>query len=433
MRILLLAYAFPPHNVSGAVRVGKFAEHLFARGHDVRVIAAASLPYPRTLASAFPAERVVATRWHNLAAPIDAVRERAKSALPADAASPDAAGKPTWPMRLVQLYRAGICVPDAQIGWVPYATTAARKWSREWRPELIYSSALPFSSHVAAALIARRTGCPWVAEFRDLFADNPYSDRPHWRIRLDRTIERRVVASAAACVTVSPPLAEELAVMHGKPVASILNGYEPADLAKASRTLFDDDLGLDSRKVTILYTGIIYPGRRDPSPLFEALRLLGEERRNVEVRFHGPPDRMIGMLARRHGVEQQVRVLPAVPHARALALQQTTDILLLLLWNDPRENGVFTGKVFEYAGSGRPILTLGCADGVAAELVRGRRLGIVANEPAEIARQLRLWIDEKARSDRIDRDPAAGGTEDLTREHQFLQLDRFLARHGLLE
>jgi hypothetical protein len=43
------------------------------------------------------------------------------------------------------------------------------------------------------------------------------------------------------------------------------------------------------------------------------------------------------------------------------------DVLLLLLWNDPRERGVYTGKLFEYLGARRPILGIGPADNVAAD------------------------------------------------------------------
>src|SRR5690349_6810833 len=38
MKILIVAFWFPPANVIGAIRVGKLARYLDRRGHDVRVL-----------------------------------------------------------------------------------------------------------------------------------------------------------------------------------------------------------------------------------------------------------------------------------------------------------------------------------------------------------------------------------------------------------
>ena len=47
------------------------------------------------------------------------------------------------------------------------------------------------------------------------------------------------------------------------------------------------------------------------------------------------------------------------PSRRVPARQQASDVQILLMWNDPDEAGNYTGKLFEYLGSGRPILMMG--------------------------------------------------------------------------
>ncbi len=427
MKVLLLAHAFAPHNASGSVRAVKLAEFFDECGYDLRVITAAPLAYPRSLAARVPDACVLTTRWLDVFAPLEAARRL----LPGAAAggmggTTRGAGGASLAQRLVRIYRATVGMPDGQVGWIPFALAAGRSLGRDWNPDLVYSTALPFSSHLVASRLARRFGCPWIAEYRDFFAGNPYQDTPAWRDAIDRRVEAAVMCSAAASVTISPPMAEELARRHGKPSVSVPNGYDPEDFAAA-----DAPAPFDPEMLTILYTGIIYPGRRDPSPLFAALAgLAPAERARIELRFHGQDLRGVAEMARRHGVEDRVRVGAAVPYRTSLAWQKQADVLLLLLWDDPREQGVCPAKLFEYAGAGRPVLSLGYSGGVAAELIRTRGLGHVGNDVGAIAAALRAWLAQKRAGGVVA--PPAGARAGLSRRDQFNRLRDFLRGQGLV-
>ena len=196
---------------------------------------------------------------------------------------------------------------------------------------------MPFTAHLIAARLARSAGgVPWIAEFRDHFAGNPYSNLPGWRAPLDRWIERRVVASASACVTVSAPMAQTLRELHRKPTFVVLNGFE-IEVAPHHQ------MPVSRAPLRIVYTGLIYPGRRDPSPLFAAIRSLGLNADHIEVVFFGQDLRGVLEAAAHHGVSDVVRVNSAIGHEAALIEQRKADVLLLLLWNDAREAGVYTG------------------------------------------------------------------------------------------
>ncbi len=426
MKLLLLAHAFAPHNASGSVRAVKLAEFFRECGYDLRVITAAPLAYPRTLAARVPDACVVTTRWLDVFAPLEAARRLLPGARGGGMGGAPAGGGASLVQRLVRFYRASVGMPDGQVGWIPFALAAGRMLARDWRPDLVYSTALPFSSHLVAARMARRFGCPWIAEYRDFFADNPYQDTPAWRVAIDRRLEAMAMRSAAASVTISPPMAEELTRRHARPSVSVPNGYDPEDFAAA-----DAPAPFDPQMLTILYTGIIYPGRRDPSPLFAALAgLAPEERARIELRFHGQDLRGVAEMARRHGVEDRVRVGEAVPYRTSLAWQKQADVLLLLLWDDPREQGVCPAKLFEYAGAGRPVLSLGYSGGVAADLIRTRGLGHVGSDTGAIAAALRAWLAQK-RTGAVAAPPddARAG---LSRRDQFNRLRDFLRGQGLV-
>lgn len=434
MKVLLLAHAFPPFNASGAVRAAKLAEHLQAKGHDVRVLTAAPQALPPTLETSFPRRNVLTTAWWRVEAPLDALRARIGARIRQQAANATTSGSASETRgrsraeRAVMAYRSIVAIPDAQVGWIRAATNAGRQLFVSWRPDLIYSTALPFSSHVVAARLARAAGCPWVGEYRDLFSGNPYSDLWPSRVSFDRRLEQRVMRTASAIVSISAPLSDYLSELHGKPVATIMNGYDAADLARAP----DMSRELEPAKVSIIYTGILYPGRRDPAVLFEALRRLGAARQRFNVRFYGPALEAVTDAARRHGVDDVVRTFEPVPHLEALGLQKAADVLLLLLWNNPLEKGVLTGKLFEYAGSGRPVLSLGCTDGAAADLIRERRLGIATVDVQETVRFLDGVLGQKQAGFGPDATRTAPAVHGLSRREQFEELERFLAGLQLL-
>jgi len=292
---------------------------------------------------------------------------------------------------------------------------------RPWRPDLIFGSGPPFTALIACRALSTRLDVPWVAELRDRWADDPYSDAPPWRAALDHWLERRVLASTRALVTVTEPWAEFYRRKYGKPVATIYNGYDPLDF---------DHLGPAPESapqpyLTIGYTGGIYPGKRDPGPLFAALGMLGDAAARIRIIFCGTDPAHVSPLAERAGVGRLVEVRPAVPYRQSLEFQQQSDVLLLMQWNDPREQGNCPGKFFEYVASLRPMLILGLDDGVPATIARERSAGLCINDPVKIADQLRLWLREKDEFGRVRSTPPAA-REGLSRTLQFEKLESFL-------
>lgn len=408
MRIAIVSYRFPPYNAMGAVSVGKTAKHLDRLGHDVRVVTAADQPLDPTLPLEIGADRVTATRWVNLSGVAEAAlggREKvAKTGFTA---------KGRVLKTLGRLYRDVVQVPDPQIGWYPHAVKV--QWP-DWKPDVVFASAGPYTSLLVGARLARKLGVPWVAGFRDLWTDNPYRDLPRPRAAFERWLERRVLRSAAGLVTVSDGLAETLRAKYDKPVAVVTNGFDDEDMVDAPR--------LDGPLV-LTYTGTIVEGRRDPTPLFRAVHQLGLGPDDIRIRFVGRYLDAVDALRHREGVADVVELHDPVPYQEALRMQRESDVLLLLVWNDPREQGIVPGKVYEYLGSRRPVLLLGAADGVPAQLLAERDAGVTSTDPAVIAGAVEQWVKEK-RAGGIP-DVPASSLADLTRRAQTERLASFLA------
>ena len=263
---------------------------------------------------------------------------------------------------------------------------------------LVFSTYSPSTSHFVASRISREIGVPWVAEFRDVWSLSPYVIKCQPLDRIERWIEKKTMAPASQLITVSEPLAEDLSQLHGKHTDVIPSGFDLDDYS-ASVPL--------TTKFTITYTGRLYRGRRDPSELFKALRLLQQEDEslvgNLEVRFVGFDSRdVVGTLVEEHSLGDTVKFLQQVPFEESVRLQKESTVLLLLSWNDPRDEGTYSGKLFEYLGAGRPILATSVYEGGSIpKLLSETGSGITANDAATIKGILKVWLLEFQQEGRL--------------------------------
>ena len=66
-----------------------------------------------------------------------------------------------------------VLLPDPEIAWFADAVRVGTRAVREREIDVVLSTSPPNSVHVIAAAIARRTGIPHVADFRDSWLANP--------------------------------------------------------------------------------------------------------------------------------------------------------------------------------------------------------------------------------------------------------------------
>lgn len=414
MKILLISFYFPPYNNIGSVRVGKTAKYLLAAGHDVRVVTAKDQLIPEALTLEIPSEKVIYTHWTNVRRPAELfARKQVQSTVPARPTIGYEPPKRAITSALWSAFKSVAYFPDMHIGWFRPARRACIELTKEWKPDIVYASAVPYTALMIAKSVARHLEIPWVAELRDLWTDNHFYEYPFWRRWVDRKLEKYVLNSAAAFVTVSEPLAETLRTRYLQPITIATNGFDPGDYPTSVSIKKDG-------KLRIAYTGGLHQCNYDLTPLFQALRLLGPMKDSIEVSFYGrPADLAVANLAAQsNGVSEFVRLNAAVSHKESLRIQCESDVLLFLVWNDAAQGrGVYSGKFFEYIGSQRPILAVGQSENIAVEYMKSNNIGFVSQEAAAIAEKLHAWIDQKAEYGEIAAERLGIGAE-FSREAQ---------------
>ncbi|RYG38493.1 MAG: hypothetical protein EON93_01960 [Burkholderiales bacterium] len=175
--------------------------------------------------------------------------------------------------------REWVLWPDPDIRW---SMRAARIVAASGvRPDWVISTSPPESLHVAGNWLARKTGARWLADFRDLWLENPHRRE---RAQLQRRLGERLIASSllprASIVTaVDDVVAREAQRFGGKNVRKMPH-FTP-DLAPQSNTSF-----LPHDMTNVVHVGSI--GLSDPvariSHLLEPFEVAW--RKNPALRLH---------------------------------------------------------------------------------------------------------------------------------------------------
>jgi glycosyltransferase involved in cell wall biosynthesis len=253
--------------------------------------------------------------------------------------------------------RAYVTWPDNFQGWLPGALALALREIRRARPDVIYTTSAPYVSHLAGLALHRRTGIPWVADFRDEWAANPHLQAgPASLRRLSRRAESAVAASAHVVV-----VGDYFDVAGSRPGhrTTITNGVDADDLAGLPAPAPPSD------RFRLTHVGTLY-GDQDAAPVLAALRRLVEQGEldpdRVELRVVGKvflPD---------GGLDLPVRVSEGGYVSHREALVEMTRASALLLYVAPSSLAP-SGKLYEYLASERPILCVARPDGLAHRLV----------------------------------------------------------------
>lgn len=420
-KVLIIAYLFPPIGGGGVQRALKMAKYLGEFGwqpHVLTVEPEYHVSLDESLLQQLPAEAVIHRarelslgRRAFLPAPASGAdgaggaRPGAAGSGKAGAADDTGAFRSTttgagaeppaqpvsassWKRRLFPLLKRiknALFIPDDQILWFPSAARKGLSVIREHGIDAIVSTSGPVTNHLIALYLKRKTGLPWIADFRDPWTQNMHRTNLRWREWLEDRLERMVHRESDLLLTVTESFVRNFQAKFGaelKRVEVIHNGYDLDDY----RALADVRKPERERDVwTLVYTGILYR-ERNPRLFLQAVRQLIDEgglpADGIRIRFAGVFD-YPGYsdnidCVRNLGLEPVVEVLGHLPHRRALEEMKQADLLLLIGDTAPGSGDYIPGKLFEYMAVGRPILAL-AMPGEAANIIGRHRLGAVAD------------------------------------------------------
>jgi glycosyltransferase involved in cell wall biosynthesis len=262
----------------------------------------------------------------------------------------------SWTHRLSVWIRSNFFIPDARSLWIRPSVRYLCQYLKDHPVDAILSSGPPHSATRIGTLVKKKTGIPWLADFRDPWTQIDYYQQlslTAWGDARHRRMEQEAFRQADRITIVSPSWKRDLEALGAERVHVITNGFDP------------DDFPIGEQRVggqfTLTHLGIMGYDR-NPEVLFQVLAKLCEERegfrQNLRLQLVGQVDQSVMDGCRAYGLEGQVVLMGNVPRQAALDLTRSSPILLLLLNQQSNAEGRIPGKLFEYLAARRPILCL---------------------------------------------------------------------------
>lgn len=351
VRILIVAYYFPPLNHIASLRPYVWARRWSENGAQVTVLSAEKRNFDGLLDD-------LTVRSANLTVveiPYSGPKVWLRKIL----------GLGKTRAILAGLYRRYLAKGCGSISWFSSWRTATKPYLQALAlsHDVVVSTFGPKECHVIAAEIKEKNPkLLWVADYRDLWLEAYTVDRSKRSLHEERRLEQESVGAYSDIITtVSSDFMRQLKARFTKPVYEITNGFI-LDEVSLTEPHFPHRLSR-SGPLRIVYTGTLYRQFRDPTPLLSVLATLFKTKKissnDIIVEFYSESFEFLSQLSSVSEYGNFISYKGSVKRSKALDAQKNADVLLLLESSDEEAIGVLTGKVFEYLVSGRPILCIG--------------------------------------------------------------------------
>lgn len=382
-KVLIISYYFPPSGGPGVQRVLKFVKYLPAFGWQPVVLTVENGDFPardesllREIPSSTPVYR---TRIFEPYALYRKLTGRSAGA-PIDVENiPGSSGpKRSVSESIASFIRSTFFIPDARIGWYPYAVPEALEIIRQEDIQAIYSSSPPYTTAVIARRLHQLTRLPWIAGFRDPwtgFLSTP--DRWFFPAAVDRYLESNVIRDATVIEAAWRGILKDIIRKNPNVDCTKLfhlpNGFDGEDFPSVEPRSGD--------RFVVTYTGSLY-GKRNPATFLKAVEELVAEGfvdpGRILLQFIGRFGAEVKEMIEHSAIRLSVKLTPYLPHGESIRELLRSDALLLIVDDAAGSEEIVPGKVYEYIGARRPIIAL-APEGAAAELIRETRSGFVAD------------------------------------------------------
>lgn len=373
-RVLIITYYWPPSGSSGVQRTLYFVKYLRDFGWEPVVYIPENPEYPaidNSLSREIPVgiEIIKHTVWEPYQFYKRFLGKSSSEVIKPQVVMEKQKGFKNW---LTVFIRGNFFIPDARMFWIRPSVRFLAKYLKKHPVDMIYSSSPPQSVHLIALKLKARTGIPWVADFRDPWTKISYFEHLHlspFARKRHEHLEKLVLNSANAVVTVSRSCASDFEMIGGRQVLTVTNGFDGAmpDLKNEAPKEFSlTYLGtLTKSRIPEHFWRYLHKALNDTGilPAFR-LKMIGNIEESVFQDIVSA------------GLEEHLLKIPYLSHD--LVASELQSAFALLLIGIPNDKGVLTGKLFEYMQSMRPILCVGPKNGDLEDFIKDPEFGFYA-------------------------------------------------------
>ena len=380
-KVLIITYYWPPSGGAGVQRWLKFVKYLRNFGWEPVVYTPENPEYPaidNSLLKDIPQgiEIVRTPIWEPYSFYKKLVGAKKTERINAGFLSEKK--RPGLAERFSIWLRGNFFIPDARKFWIKPSIKFLVKYLKQHPVDAIVSTGPPHSMHMIALGVKKRTGLPWLADFRDPWTNIDFYHElmlSSWADRKHHNQEMSVLKKADEVVVISNSMKTDFLKLLKRDYSVITNGYDQDDIAGV-------DVKIDER-FSVAHIGTMVK-TRNPLLLWE---VLSEEvlkdtdfANDLEIKLVGSVDYSVTESIEAAGLGNYVNKISYVPHNEVVKIQQQSQVLLLLINDTPNAKVILPGKFFEYMAARRPILCIGPRDGDAAEVILETNAGYVSEK-----------------------------------------------------
>ena len=385
-RVLIISYYWPPTGGSGVQRWVKFAKYLPAEGWQPVIYTPENpeqLAVDASLEAEVPAEAEVIRR--RIVEPYEMYKKllrKSGHSKEAVEVNPVNAQNKSFLQKVAMWIRGNFFRPDPRCLWIRPSVKFLKEYLKEHPVDLIVSTGPPQSMHLIGRLLAKETGLPWIADFRDPWTKIFYFKHLQMTratVKWHKKMEKKVLDDATVVVAVSPLVQQEFQAMTQTPVELITNGFDECDFTATKNT---EANGGPDREFVITHTGL-FAADGNPTVLWDVLaeKCSKDEsfKKLMKIKLVGKTDEQILKSIEDAGLSGNLEDMGYQPHAVAVEQQRKASLLILPLRKEPEYKAVLPGKLFEYLASWRPVLGIGQTDGAMSMILNNTKTGFVLN------------------------------------------------------
>jgi glycosyltransferase involved in cell wall biosynthesis len=276
--------------------------------------------------------------------------------------------KADWKQIVSRIIRSHFFIPDPRRGWNRFVYKKAVELIKHNDIKTVITATPPHSTQLVGLMLKKKFNLNWIADLQD-----PWTDIYYYRqlfhspisAAIDARYERRVLENADYIITVSDSIRDIFQLKSRKinpdKIIVVPNGYDEDDFREKAQT--------GTEPFTISYVGTLNEDYYPLDSFLQAVEGIAATNRKILLRFVGkvsPP--AMQKIRSTKGIPAEF--IDYVPHEESVKYLQKTNALLLIIPRMDQNEGILTGKLFEYLGSGKKIIGIGPSQGDAAKIIR---------------------------------------------------------------
>ena len=362
-KVLIITYYWPPSGGAGVQRWLKFAKYLPQYDWEpiILTVNAEQASYPQrdeSLLHECENINTIRTKTFELYSLYTSLKKNKE--IPYGGFSNEQ--KPNIIQKAARFARGNFFIPDPRKGWNKYAIAKAKELIKEQNIEVVITTSPPHSTQLIGLEIKKTfPSIKWIADLRDPWTDIYFYDKffPSALARkIDSNYERKVITNSDIALSVSPSIQKMLQQRYSNAnIEVITNGYDSSDFKKV-------DSSSISKNKEIVYTGTL----TTDYPLQQIVNI-AKKFNDLNFRFIGSTPREFRELIDKEDLNDNFIFEKTIPHNQIISRMLEAGILLLLIPQVPQNEGILTGKLFEYLGAKSPILAIGPKNGDAEKII----------------------------------------------------------------